>query len=641
MSWMQLLCKTYDNVQHKVGDYNDDAILLPLFHTTMNCNIEVTLDENGKFIQADVFREGKKIIIPCTESSAGRSGNKPEAHPLSDKLQYVAGDFCQYGGEVTSGFKKKPEEPFCQLYKHLFEWSEAFPDNYKLRAVKSYLEKECLIKDLVDAGVLIESDGKLIKEWDKEKKDSKLPIFDSIKNANDATVGWHVHMAGEPTEPLWEDKELWTSWVSFYSSKKSGSTGLCLITGESDISPAKQHPKKILRGASNAKIISSNDEGGFTFLGRFITADEACSISAVASQKMHNALSWLINRQGYHNGAQNIVAWAVSGNPLPKIMEGTDQYDEKDYDPYAEIEEDYNAGQDFGNAFSMRLAGYRAKISSTESIVVLAFDAATSTSGRAALTYYRELTGSDFLDRLERWYSLHAWFYPNKKDYSSLRVRSPEQIAKDIYGNDADKSLIHSVVQRLLPCIVDGSIVPFDIVVAVRNRASRPTSFKKKEDWENTLSTACALFRGFHYKKEGYKMNLETSRISRDYLYGRLLAIAELLEKKALSYANEKRNTTAERYMQQFAERPYSTWRTIELSLAPYKARLQSNAPGLKVFFDQKLDEVQCLFRADDFTKNTPLSGEFLLGYHCQRRQFFERGNNEVKNEETEEKQLQ
>lgn len=136
-------------------------------------------------------------------------------------------------------------------------------------------------------------------------------------------------------------------------------------------------------------------------------------------------------------------------------------------------------------------------------------------------------------------------------------------------------------------------------------------------------------------------MNLETSRISRDYLYGRLLAIAELLEKKALSYANEKRNTTAERYMQQFAERPYSTWRTIELSLAPYKARLQSNAPGLKVFFDQKLDEVQCLFRADDFTKNTPLSGEFLLGYHCQRRQFFERGNNEVKNEETEEKQLQ
>lgn len=132
-------------------------------------------------------------------------------------------------------------------------------------------------------------------------------------------------------------------------------------------------------------------------------------------------------------------------------------------------------------------------------------------------------------------------------------------------------------------------------------------------------------------------MNLETSRISRDYLYGRLLAIAELLEKKALSFANEKRSTTAERYMQQFAERPFSTWRTIELSLAPYKARLQSNAPGMKIIFDQKLDEVQCLFNADDFINNAPLSGEFLLGYHCQRRQFFEKGGNEVNPEGKEE----
>ena len=601
----------------------------------MTCNIEVTLDENGNFIQADVFREGKKIIIPCTESSAGRAGSKPEAHPLSDKLQYVAGDFYQYGGEVTSGFKKKPEEPFCQLYKLLEEWSEAFPNNYKLLAVKNYLRNKSLIKDLFNKGILfLDNHEKMIKEWGKENKGSKPPIFYSIKNVNDATVGWHVQKSGKPADPLWKDKEIHKAWTTYYENRKL-ETKLCFISGRTDTASAEQHPKKILHGASNAKIISSNDEGGFTFLGRFITADEACSISAIESQKMHNALKWLIERQGYHNGTQNIVAWAVSGKDIPDPMKGTDQYDEEDYDPYAEIDEDYDAGQAIGKAFRMRLAGYRSKLSSTESIVVLAFDAATS--GRAALTYYRELTGSDFLDKLERWYSLYEWIYPNKQNDSSLRVRPPEQLAKDIYGNDADENLIHSVVQRLLPCIVDGSMVPFGLVVVARCRASRPTSFKRKEDWENTLSTACALFRGYHYKKEKYKMSLETNRTSRDYLYGRLLSVAEAIEREALKLAGEEgRSTTAERYMQQFAEQPFKTWRIIELGLYPYKARLQTLRPTWKIRYDKSLDEIQCLFNADDFTNNTPLSGEFLLGYHCQRRQFFEKSSNEVHPEEKE-----
>ena len=629
MSWMQLLCETYDNVQAKVGDYTDTAILLPMFHTTMTCNIEVLLNENGEFLQAAVFREGKKIIIPCTESSAGRAGQKPEAHPLSDKLQYVAGDFARYSGEVTIGFREKPEEPFCQLSAHLKAWSEAFPNNYKLHAVERYLRKECLIVNLVEAGILFASNGKLIKEWDKENKNSKPAIFESIKNVHEATIGWRVATSGEPDIPLWKDQEIWNAWIHYYRSTKTRS-GLCLITGKSDKVLPDQHPKKILRGASNAKIISSNDEGGFTFLGRFITADEACSVSADASQKMHNALSWLIGRQGYSNGTQNIIAWAVSGKNIPDPMKGTDQFNDDVAYEYDDIGEDDDAGQAFAKSFSSAIAGYHAKLGPTEKIVVLAFDAVTS--GRAALTYYRELTGSDFLERLKRWYSRHVWLYKNKSGDSFFRVRSPEQIAIDIYGNDADDSLINSVVQRLLPCIVDGLLIPFDLVVAACNQASRPMIFKNKKEkkeevWENTLSTACALFRGYHYKKiqENYSMSLEANRTTRDYLYGRLLAVAEALEMKALKISNEKRSTTAERYMQQFAERPFSTWRTIELSLAPYMARLQSNAPGLKKWFKDKLDEIQCQFSPDDFTKNDSLSGEFLLGYHCQRQKLYER----------------
>ena len=55
-------------------------------------------------------------------------------------------------------------------------------------------------------------------------------------------------------------------------------------------------------------------------------------------------------------------------------------------------------------------------------------------------------------------------------------------------------------------------------------------------------------------------MALQTDYNSRDYLYGRLLAVAEDIERLALYIAGEKRNTTAQRYMQQFANRPFTTW---------------------------------------------------------------------------------
>ena len=115
-------------------------------------------------------------------------------------------------------------------------------------------------------------------------------------------------------------------------------------------------------------------------------------------------------------------------------------------------------------------------------------------------------------------------------------------------------------------------------------------------------------------------MALETDRRTRDYLYGRLLAIAENIESRALFVARETRDTTAARLMQRFADRPYATWRTIELALVPYKTRLRASRGGYLFKMDALLDEVMGAFSGDDFTQDGPLSGEFLLGYHCQRQ---------------------
>lgn len=121
-------------------------------------------------------------------------------------------------------------------------------------------------------------------------------------------------------------------------------------------------------------------------------------------------------------------------------------------------------------------------------------------------------------------------------------------------------------------------------------------------------------------------MALDEGRRSRDYLYGRLLALADSLEEWALSTAGESRPTNAARLMQRFAERPYSTWRTLELALAPYKARLGAKATGRV----NQISEVMALFDPEDFTNDRPLSAEFLLGYHCQRYALRERHARQV-----------
>lgn len=115
-------------------------------------------------------------------------------------------------------------------------------------------------------------------------------------------------------------------------------------------------------------------------------------------------------------------------------------------------------------------------------------------------------------------------------------------------------------------------------------------------------------------------MALEQDRFTRDYLYGRLLAIAENIESYALSIARESRDTNAARLMQRFSDRPFSTWKTIEISLAPYKSRLRSKRGGWLIKQEELLTDTTSKFKAEDYVSDAPLTGEFLLGYHCQRQ---------------------
>ena len=613
MSWLFELYKTYENNFGKIDTSNDKKPLLPPFHSLQNAHLEIKIDQNGNFVDANLVtnKKDQEIIIPCTEKSASRTSGE-EPFPLCDKIQYCAKDYIG-----------KKKHYFNSYYNLLKSWYEADPNNRFLAAIYKYVEKGTICQDLLNTG----------KEF--VKKDQDL---------GDLFVRWIVEIPDELETCCWKRSDLYDSWIK-YCEKQETIKDICFITGK-ETSIAINHPKRIRNSGDSAKLISSNDKEEFTFLGRFKLniinneklSNQAAVVSVEVSQKAHSALRWLIDRQGFKNGDQVIVAWAPSGQKIPDIFaDSFSLFEESDEEKVKALNVDSysDAGQLFGRKLSKKIAGYRAELGNIDKIIVMGLDSASP--GRMAITYYRELKGSEFIERVEDWHTQMAWYFhefvedPNnkKKKYSGYLVYAPAPIliAKACYGNYLNDKLKKSTIERILPCIIDSRQIPYDLVSIAIKRASNRVGMEHWE-WERTLSVACALYscylirdkqnNNINLKKDKF-MALDYERNDRDYLYGRLLAVAEHLEEIALNVAKESRETTAARLMQRFADFPFSTWRTIESALVPYRSRLSVNRPGFLYNMKNLIDEIHGKFLPGDFEKDNRLSGSYLLGYHCQR----------------------
>ncbi len=635
MNWIQKLYETYQNCRGYIGVMEDEnqIPLLPICHTTQKAHIQIALNDKGEFLRASVVPKSEaRTIIPCTEKSGGRTSGE-SAHPLCDKLQYVAGDYLRYGGNKESYFDS--------YEKQLVEWCSSSHRHPKVVAVLTYIQQKSVIADLIAAHILhMGEDQKLLKQW--LDKDNKVPEIFSLLPGRfnkkgelenwqaDAFVRWIVEMPGDPQAAVWSDQTIWQRWSDYYSSREV-KRDVCYVTGE--MSPlADQHPAKIRNDGDKAKLLSSNDNSNFTFRGRFSTADQACGVGYEVTQKAHSALRWLVSRQGYRSGDQAIVAWATSGAEIPDLVVDTLDLFNKET-AQSQIASPVSTAQHLAIALSKLIAGYKTDLGENDKVVVMGMDSATP--GRMAITFYRELTGSDFLTRVLNWHQSCAWwqYYGRDKETKTpirfIGAPAPRDIAWAAYGRRIDDKLKKATVERILPCIIDGSAFPGDVVQSAVRHTSNRTGLEAWE-WEKALGITCSIYRHYYHERR-YEMALETERHTRDYLFGRLLATADLLEALALYLVKEKRETTAARLMQRFADHPASTWKTIELSLSPYIARL-----GLRAAKYRKvMDEVMCAFETEDFINDRPLTGEFLIGYHCQRSALWPRG--EDTQEETDE----
>ncbi len=187
---------------------------------------------------------------------------------------------------------------------------------------------------------------------------------------------------------------------------------------------------------------------------------------------------------------------------------------------------------------------------------------------------------------------------------------------------DADSRLIRSTIKRLLPCITGkGALIPGDIIRAAALRASMPQTMSEFVWYNDVLCVTCAMLRFNYEKGENNTMEqfLNDQTDNRDVLFGRLLAVYDYMEQRAMYETDEngkikeKRTTNAKRYWNAFSSRPAKTAKTIHQNLISYERKLRDYE--LKKF-ENWTEEI--MVRLGNNFDNTALSELYLPGYYQQ-----------------------
>lgn len=627
MAWLKTLAETYETYADLAGvDKNDQAVLLPISHSTFNAQVEVTIDQDGNFQGAKKLEKGRDAvtIIPVTEDSVARSsGIAP--HPLCDKLCYIAGDYTLYTGDN----KEKYYEAYIE---QLRDWAESEYTHPLIEAVYRYLNKKTLIQDLVMSKVL---------DLDDE---GRLTDADKIQGLGQtgANVRFRVFGDSMPQE-VWKNQELYKNYNEFYRHK-ADEKKLCYATGEIE-SCSDKHPSKIRNSGDKAKLISGNDESGFTYRGRFTSKEQAVTVGYDTSQKAHNALRWLIQKQGYTRDESAIVCWMVnrdmqvpdpmkdSVNAYRDIADFNIDFDDLDAFEVTGTSK-HDTGKYFARQFNNAINGYAGKIKVEDKVAVIALDAATT--GRLSVVYYDEMGGRQYVDAILNWQQHCRWRRTikvgatenGKKRITCECTPAPRDMALAAFGVqrsewlEADSKLIRGTIKRLLPCITQkGVVIPPDMIRAAAQRASMPQTMSDFVWYNDVLCVVCAMIR-FNYEQGGKTMDnfLNDNVNDRNVLFGRLLAVYDYMEQRAMyerddsGKVKEGRMTNAKRYWNAYSSRPARTSKTIRENLISYERKL--NGYQIKKF-EEWTGEIMAHLAGNGFD-NTALSEMYLPGYYQQ-----------------------
>lgn len=584
MSFMQDLVNIYDANWLEVGVVNslgndEEPILLPRLYKKSKISFIVSCTIHGELI--DIRAVNKSRLIPCTLTSMARSsGSAP--HILHDNCKYVAVD----SGENSIYYENYLNQ--LKTYQHL----------HPIYKAVYHLVQKYPMWSLIQ---------------------SKLTEKNSL-NPNDTYIYFEVEEGpgcfyNQCNEQFYNDH--WQQQSNHFGGNLTES--ICFISGERNFILDK-HPKGIRSSGDSPKLISRPTNSSFiTFEPKFKTVTDAYSIGVEASIKAHNALSWLIEKQGVRNGGRIYLMFSTKNIPIEDLFSFNLNRSDKQLDTQKIIS--------LREVFKGK---YHTIHLENEEYVYIVLDS-TDDKGRLSVLDYQRFTPVEYEQILSNWDEARSYHLT----YNSEYMISFYDIIRATYWDFKNKKMrIKEKPQKNLSFKIRSAVIrkeplpPFfeDMLIKETLKA---TILDKKE-WNRRLMTLLAVRRyNCHLKEENFV------EYNRSYLFGQVAALLEKIEERVLSKKNDEEKTRAtsmERLMTKFYQTPAQTYSFIYQKLTPYFVSLKKENIGAYIALKREIDQlITEINKLEGFT-NDMLDAKFFVGYSEKKVEMYKNAKVQMKN---------
>ncbi|MGT2802733.1 type I-C CRISPR-associated protein Cas8c/Csd1 [Streptococcus henryi] len=594
--------------------------LLPIYHSSSKSHgsdiISIQLNKEGQFMKADFLSNDEIIIFPVTSDSVARSGKDPAPHPLVDKLSYFVSEISQsqydnYHAQLDTWIKSCQNEEV-KTYLSLIQ-------NFILQA--DFLQK--ILQSLF--GKEYQREGLKITCFQDDGKEKKVDLSSCfVEFKVDAFIG-HQTISVTNYKTLHED------YIAFVESLDADKI-ICNISGQKEVLATKH------RGLlGNAKLISVSNNNEM-YKGRFKERDDVFTVGTKSSEKIHLMAKFLLEHDHTHTwlgGVQHLINWfsddLTNESQLDitvPIVEDLDEWSTmptisvvaKEAVPFyiGEMNQKVRKSYIKGNKQFSDASNYYVAILNKTS------------NGRISLKYFRQLKSSKLLENLDSWQDKYSWEALKKGGGYHLKTPSFNEIILAAYGVDRERFLdldndsFRSVqYQQLITALLDGQKIPLAIVKKLENNLKQRHKYPKH--WYHMQQVSLAVL----HKQNGREFTpmLDHENKDRDYLFGRLLAIYELLEAQRyeLDGGSKDRVTNAERYWTAYTGQPAKLMSHLENKVKPYEEVLKLNRPGIFHKLEKEREEIVELLNPKIMEKdfNQPLDYKFIFGYYAEKKYFY------------------
>ena len=579
------LCDYYDILREKGEVLPDGYSIVPIKY-------KVSLTEQGEIdeivsCQEEAQVPGKKpklvpkdMVMPKRTEKPGIDANIIEHRPL-----YIFGLNFSNDGFTTEDNTNKAK-----------------------KSHQDFVTKNLAFIEGIDSPV-VNAYRKFIENWRPEEETENRYLLDLGKNYSNS--GFAFFLSGEPDKMLHEDSQLREQWEKYYEEKGDGEeeqyVAQCAITGE-EAPIARIHGKirGVSGGLATGNVLISYKNPSENSYGNEQSYNS--NISQGAMRKYTEALNYLLKGRDHKITIDDItvIFWAMSkdsgyeDNVMAMLMgqpEGQDGIKTEEM-----IKDLLSRGSQLG----ITEREVEDKFNDIDENVDFYIAGLKPNSSRLSVKFILRKRYGDILMNIARF-------------QGEIQVKEPLKVVplywikgEMVSPKSSNEKVNPDLMTKLFEAVMYNNRFPVALLETLIRRV-------KTDKYIN--DTRAGLIKAYlnRNEKEEIKLALDYENRNQAYLCGRLFAVLEWLQKRALGDLN---TTIKDKYFASAAAKPATVFPKL-LTLAQAHIK-KLDGERNKVYYNKLIGQIINEIN-DEFPITLSLvdQGKFIIGYYQQNQDFF------------------